>query len=504
MYRYITIPGPQIEVKELTPQQKAEDFRYLTQLVADVYPFADAVKQEKGLIDINERADEYVAKAEKTSDNKAFLSLLYEYMITLQQAGHAEILYSESYNPVLSYCYRIPKNAYRTQHYWSRLASSLPFYSHSSLNVRYRNGTYELVEEAQLDGVTLPPGTQILKIDGLLTDDYVRSLMSRIRLTLDPLLDKLFVQDLFAVDPGENVLDWEVDFLKPNGEHVVLEVPKLTGYADRMATDQTYSQNTNVITRQLDGTKTGYIKIFSFGRSSKEADRSIIQEFMRKYGQDLDKLILDVRGNGGGEQDYWTDLLLRPLLKEPIDAEFDGAIKSRFKERLGFRFTIYRKFVTSTLTNAKLYGVSSVEKIANPSDLDDTWVTYRVNKHLTPLDSFPFNGNVYVLIDGNSFSAADSFAMTMQKLKLGTLVGTPTAGGDSEYLEPYRFSLPNSGILFRLEPERNWNQNGQTNEIYGTQPDIRLQPSEYPTEYPSDYEIDTLLRDSWIQRIIQE
>lgn len=71
-------------------------------------------------------------------------------------------------------------------------------------------------------------------------------------------------------------------------------------------------------------------------------------------------------------------------------------------------------------------------------------------------------------------------------------------------MEPYRYALPNSGLLFKLETDLNLNAEGQINEIHGTSPDLLLSSSRYPTPYPISYEPEVLKKDEWIHRIMLE
>ncbi len=117
---------------------------------------------------------------------------------------------------------------------------------------------------------------------------------------------------------------------------------------------------------------------------------------------------------------------------------------------------------------------------------------------MEPHNCFPFNGEVYILADRDTFSAADSFVAAVKALQLGTVVGTNTGGAGDAFMSPIDICLPNSKIILRMDVELNFNDKGQPNHIFGTYPDIELEPSTYPTSNPASLELSDLLKDSWI------
>ena len=103
-----------------------------------------------------------------------------------------------------------------------------------------------------------------------------------------------------------------------------------------------------------------------------------------------------------------------------------------------------------------------------------------------------------MLINGGCFSAADDYADLVKRIGLGTLVGQNTGGGGGRYLTPPAIRLPRSGMIFRAETELLLTPNGAVNELFGTEPDVRL-PSADP---PKSITRDDLLNDAWIKQII--
>ncbi|KAI7253024.1 hypothetical protein KC345_g11423, partial [Hortaea werneckii] len=346
-------------------------------------------------------------------------------------------------------------------------------------------------------GETLfPEGSIIVRVNGMDVIDYVKSLQTRLHLAWDSALHQVYLQTLLGADPGSGA--WVIEAIRPDGTVAKGDFPVYKGYEAAYPAEQ---HESNVITSELDP-QTGYIRIFSFAGVYKKQDHLVIQEFMKHSGGKYRKLIIDLRRNGGGDDDYWADNLVKPLLKAPVDYEQSARVKKSFGERFGLRFRLYKQFVNSTLTNKDRYNVTEVNKLPPAGANEAEWDTYMVTKHWQPEDSFPFDGKLYVLIDGDSFSAADNFTAAVRKLGLGTVAGTNTAGGACVYMEPYRYALPNSGLLFKLETDLNENAEGLINEIYGTAPDVLLDVSRYPAAYPAGYEPEALKNDTWIRQVM--
>ena len=58
--------------------------------------------------------------------------------------------------------------------------------------------------------------------------------------------------------------------------------------------------------------------------------------------------------------------------------------------------------------------------------------------------------------------------------------------------------LPESGMVFRMEADLDINPDGTFNELTGVRPDVQLPPCELPDRADKK----TLLKDPWIQEII--
>jgi len=81
-----------------------------------------------------------------------------------------------------------------------------------------------------------------------------------------------------------------------------------------------------------------------------------------------------------------------------------------------------------------------------------------------------FNGNVYILTDYDSFSAAKDFAMLIQDNRLGKVVGEPSANAVNGYGEVTYFYLPNTGLYVQISTKK-WYRIDSTNTDEYVMPD---------------------------------
>lgn len=498
-YKYLRlyVKSENISIPKLTARQKEEDFKFLTSYVRDCYPYGSAVEKHKGLDNILSLEEQYIKRAGNTKNNLEFLELFIEYSQRLGQAGHWGIqwLGTENYSLGYSYMFGIPKDAFNKTDYWLKLSASLPLYVHTDMKFMYSGGKYILSEDYVLDDVIIPKNTVIEMVNGMKVDEYVKSLQSKQVLRFDDIKNKVCTENLFINNPGENIDGWEVEFVFPDSNRYTGEIKKINGYKNPNIAKS--STGSNVICKELDE-QTGYIKIFTFFQEFIESDNIAIQGFMKSSGGKYKKLIIDVRGNSGGEPVSWMENLMQPLLKETVSYDCVTAVKKSYFSRMNLRYPYYRLTTSNHLLDREINHISKIDKI-NYEGLDDSeWTVYKITRALSPQNSFPFDGQVYVIADNDTLSAADSFVSAVRATKLGKVVGTNTLGWGNVFMQPNMCAMPNSGLMLWMDVEMPYNCDGTVTSIYGTKPDVNLSPSTYPTPYPADFEKNTLLMDPWI------
>lgn len=168
-----------------------------------------------------------------------------------------------------------------------------------------------------------------------------------------------------------------------------------------------------------------------------------LRRFFRKSFKELSKqntpnLAIDLRGNGGGIITY-SNLLTRYLVAKPYKIA-DSLYAIRRNSR-------YAKYQSGHRAN-KLFLLAFTRK-----KKDGLFhFAYYERKRFHPKRKHHYNGDVYLLTGGNTFSAASLVAGTLKPQANVTVVGEETGGGsygNNAWLIP-DVTLPLTGVRFRL------------------------------------------------------
>jgi C-terminal processing protease CtpA/Prc len=168
-----------------------------------------------------------------------------------------------------------------------------------------------------------------------------------------------------------------------------------------------------------------------------------LRRFFRKSFKELHErhtpnLAIDLRGNGGGIITY-SNLLTRYMVAKPYKVA-----DSLYAVRRGSR---YGKHQNQYWAN-KLFMLFFTRKRK-----DGLYhFAYYERKKFHPKKKHHYNGNVYLLTGGNTFSAATLVAGALKPQANVTLVGEETGGGaygNNAWLIP-DVTLPGTGVRFRL------------------------------------------------------
>lgn len=481
----------------LTPQQKADDMRYLLDLIGRVSP-AEVVWETAGLENPLRQPEVWVERARQAPSDSAFADLVMQMLVHLGQGGHAFPAYDVQYNPVTSLVGDIPRGAFAKMPYWSGVISRLPWNAHASLEIVYRGGLYLLERDAVVDGDALPAGSVVESVDGASADAFALQQQYRAHLRYDPFLKKFFLHPLLIVDPGRDRPGWNVAFRLPDGSRQEVLVRKIPGYAAHRP-DERGAANTRCMALSEDVL---YIKMATFYREHVQADAAELRRCFTS-GQ-YQTAIFDVRGNGGGEIWSYMDNVIAPLIRKPAAYQATAAIRRSFYAWHGWRFGLYQLENDNELLDARAR-VEKIEEIDYPPYSDQVWCILRVTRRIEPAaEPYPFEGAAYVLADNNTLSAGDSFAAAMQQSGLAKVIGANTAGWGQAAQAKMLYALPESGLLFYADSELTINSDGSLNNYAGVMPDMFLNPSAYPTPYPASFSREALLADAWVQWVLAD
>lgn len=224
---------------------------------------------------------------------------------------------------------------------------------------------------------------------------------------------------------------------------------------------------------------TGYLTINTFnnGYQLRSFFRTVFKELKKNQ---IQHLVVDIRGNGGGNVAHSTF-----LTRKIVDSEFKLADslyavtrKSRYGKHVQYNGLtgIFMPFITRKKSDGRYHFGFFERKVFKPS-----------KKH-------HYNGNVYVLIGPNSFSAATLFAGTVKGQSNITLIGEETGGaayGNSAWFIP-DVRLPETGIRFRLPKFRLVIDKHAIKDGRGVLPDIEVKTTRPSLLENRDVKVETV------------
>lgn len=208
--------------------------------------------------------------------------------------------------------------------------------------------------------------------------------------------------------------------------------------------------------------KTAYLNPGGFG-SSEPNGESQFKQFIDSTFSDMkirgsQNLIIDLRNNPGGHNAY-SDYLIGYFATKPFKWYAQFSLKT---SRILKKQTRLQSDTTDNYSRAIL------------SHADGTIFKYEFESHnqVEPLKRF--QGNIYVLINRQTYSMAAVTAALIQDYKFGKIVGEETGDTPSLYASQFSYQLPKTGITVKVPKGYIVRPNGDK-KLKGVEPDIEVQ-----------------------------
>lgn len=193
------------------------------------------------------------------------------------------------------------------------------------------------------------------------------------------------------------------------------------------------------------------------------------------------QLVMDVRGNGGGSvtnSTFLTKFIADKKFKV-ADSLYANTRNSRYKKYIeGYFFNrLFMLFMTAKKKDDKYH------------------FGYFERHYFKPKHKNHFDGTVYILVGGNSFSATTLFTQTVKPQENVIVVGEETGGGaygNTAWLIP-ELILPETKLrvrlpLFRLVMNKDYPKDG-----HGIQPEVLVVPTTEAIRKGVDYKMEKVL-----------
>lgn len=217
------------------------------------------------------------------------------------------------------------------------------------------------------DSSGIQPGDILQSVDGTNTLFRFHDLMKTAKGATDYAKADTACKQMLEGEPGSSAT---LVLSNENAENYTVEMQHTGGL---------HFQHDQVLTSEMIGNETGYIKIAAFGGFSEQDFDQCLEAF-----QDTPNLIVDVRDNRGGS-DHLAELVIGRFIEQPV--------------------------------------LCSISFIRNPG----TDIYKKMIATAMPRGAWQYQGQVIVLINQGCASATEHFVSGMVEAH-ATLVGTPTTG----------------------------------------------------------------------------
>lgn len=413
----------------LSKEEMHKDFDALLCFIKDANPQLEIRRQVTG-IDILEKIKQLRTHIDTITDFSSYYKLVC-FALHLTQDGHNHLMNG------CSFC--DSDNIYITD--TTKTISELcmskgwKFSKRHFMGVKYINGSYYFVQNLTTDDedetVFFEKGSKVLQINGMDIDSYVIKIGETLGSPLrwDAVRKKLYTPAVYV--DRKDTITITVEMLDKEIKDInIISGETFLYYRGRMNTDSEepkvlYFQNANVL----------YVRI-------PDMDTKLIPFYNEKISnfrnQKINKVVVDIRGNGGGNDNVWRNVL-SAIVDKPLT----------WKTKILFRKT---PVVTSYLHEIRGDSLPLINY--NNLNINRDTFFYKYNDELDTIMPFQntiaYSGNIYVIADERCYSSAKAFTSVCEKIDRLVSIGQPIGNIGGEGLNPFVFSLPFSKLIFRL------------------------------------------------------
>ena len=339
----------------------------------------------------------------------------------------------------------------------------------------------ELYVIKSLGDSILPLGSKILSINGMAVKDFVDRIDKYIsyetKAFRNTLISRSFNQYLFL--EFEDINEHVITYFHSDTEIAHVKNIDYKTWKSFQKNDKTEREKKIDSGQPYDydylGNGVGYLKIFSFATRDIDSYKFFLSKtFSQIKKKEVHSLIIDVRGNFGGWPKVSSELF--HYLSEghfKTMAQSEMKVSNAYKKHFTDRYPQLRQANVIVAQNER-HTVDLKAILENPIGSFKHEDLFYNESPITK--THEFKGDVYLLTNRDSFSAASSFAATFKCYQMGKIVGEPTGGTLIFRANPIVKVLPKSKIAIRLS----------TTKLYSTcfmeedavvYPDITIGPS---------------------------
>jgi C-terminal processing protease CtpA/Prc len=337
----------------------------------------------------------------------------------------------------------------------------------------------------------IPAGEEIIAVNDVDSKALIENLY-RYAAGATRIAKLMDIQESFAVQ-----LWWVYDFTGPfiiKTKASVYTVEGLTAverdnWRSKSHNPEAIKKNIQYEYQQLDST-TGLLNVRDFTITDEAEYFGFIDSaFLLMRKQSIKNLIIDVRDNPGGGDDYGIEIVkyLSPLPFKAFSRFYYK--KSRRMEDFSYLF-----LYPEDRNNPKMRKAANC--LGDCQEEHEFGTSYECgNKALEPKpDSIRFRGNVFVLSNYKVYSAANTFVGLIKDYHLGKIIGTETGQSMSNDGQQCWFFLPHMNVMAGGSTTLCIRPNGDPGTARGILPDYEVVQSEGDSKKGVDTVMDFALK----------
>ncbi|WP_046246479.1 S41 family peptidase [Hymenobacter terrenus] len=422
----------------LTQAQRYQDYDYLVSTIRSLNAQIEVRKKVTGLDIVGElkALRKHVATCKSDAD---FYFLLRE-AIDLCNDEHSNLLWKQFLTRPLKYLvpYSItPLDSMQVQE--SVLANDIAVKGYLSkyarqklrLPLKYFNGKYLVYEDFTYKGQLIKRGAQVEKVDGMDVHQFVQTKAKYLGKKWDG-YNKISYTDRFYRAPS---------LIERTGISMTLRTGSEVQNIDFKYADTVALQAKKLPERESDDEKkvayfksTGmlYVRVPEMNSEWKTYFPDTIKQIAK--ANPIKKVVIDIRGNGGGSDDVGLNI-----------------IKSLIADTIKTQVKILANNSDIIKSRDKLWD-GAYEKVPYLGNKEYLVIANEAYNIVPDANSIRYPGNVYILQDENVFSAAGTLTAVAGYSSKVINVGSATGSQLGRGIDPLLFRLPNSKVMFRIEP----------------------------------------------------
>ena len=441
-----------------------EDFDSLYDFIERNYPYIWLKNRTHGYNWLDLKSY-YQNRIRNANSNKEFLQILFDAVQALQNR-HTQIEYPGNYDQYhRDYENWYPLNEVFSEevvvasNYWEPIYVDIyreKYKQKFDILMAYEKGDYVIAENESLETL-YGTGLKVTKVNEKPIDETVKDCFERDYLDWDFKRNKTYIWMISPRDFGHNAV---FTIQNSTGHEFDITCGIISEYLFHP-----YSYPEDMIETQIwENKNASYIFIKNF-----------VNEYLNPYMDDIlsfyhqienyNNLIIDIRGNPGGNYASWMNAIVKPLMKSQMI----------FESYLAYRTDEYSDTFRESMGITNQVSKSSFSYLP-PEVYTDEFKIYDYQHIITPTYEVDFKGEIILLTDNYVYSAAEAFTLFCKQTGFATIYGT-TSGGDGIWEFPTYYALPNSKLVICISSALGLDDTGHANEEVRTQPDFYYESS---------------------------